>query len=66
VLCLVNVTASGFQVRRWVERLVSQLKSEGRGDNAGPALCTKNGVVLGRSILNGQLFDAIASSSGSP
>jgi len=44
-----------------VERLVNQLKSEGRGDNAGPALCTKNGMILlGRSVLNGELFDAIA------
>ena len=58
MLCLVNVTASGIHVRRWVERLVNQ--SEGRGDNARPALCTKNGMILERSVLTGELFDAIA------
>ena len=43
---------------------MSQLKSEGRGDNVGPTLCTKNGMVLGRSTLNGELFDAIAKVQG--
>ena len=53
---LANVTASGIQVRKWIERLVELLVSEGKHRFIGPAICDRDGVVLERWKLNNELF----------
>mmetsp|Transcript_11237 Transcript_11237/g.21026 ORF Transcript_11237/g.21026 Transcript_11237/m.21026 type:complete len:118 (+) Transcript_11237:166-519(+) len=51
---LVNVTRSGLEVRKLVERLARLLKSEGRDQSSipGPAFCDRHGAVLSYNTLN--------------
>jgi hypothetical protein len=52
---LVNRTASGIEVRKWVEWVIEVLKQE-RGQNThrkvGPAFCDEKGEVLSYSLVN--------------
>jgi hypothetical protein len=44
LMLVVSVTESGFEVRKWVERLVDLLKQERK--TVGPAFCQENGKVI--------------------
>ena len=53
----VNTTSSGLAVRKWVERLVMVLSSEGRG--FGPAFCKENGEVISYGSMNAEFVKQI-------
>ena len=59
LFALASETASGIQVRRWVERLVILLMREGRGGTVGPAICERDGFVMERWKINGILREEL-------
>ena len=54
----VNVTKSGFKVRKWVERLVRMLVKEGKTD--GPAICDKEGFLMESMTINKEFREQLA------
>ena len=60
MFALASVTASGIEVRKWVERLIILLIREGRGRSLGPAICEADGFVMERWKINGIIREALA------
>jgi len=59
---LVEVTKSGLEVRKWIDRMVKLLKGEGRGhisSSPGPAFCNKDGSMLSYQYLNSLFHDEL-------
>ena len=57
---VVGKTASGIPVRRWIERLVGVLRSEGKDKgNLGPAFCVPNGNVISYRNMDGEFHRAL-------
>ena len=52
ILVLVNVTDSGLEIRKWVDRLTALLAFEQRNLVIGPAICDSQGAVLSLRDLN--------------
>lgn len=59
VAVIVNITASGLNVRLWLERLVWLLRKEGKEREAGPAFCNPDGSMIRSYELNGELHSAL-------
>ena len=59
IIVLANITNGGLDIRRWVDLLSGLLREEGREDEIGPALCDRNGYMIERWRLNGELQNAI-------
>jgi hypothetical protein len=55
ILVLANTTRGGLEIRKWVDLLTGLLISEGRGGEVGPALCNKDGFMIEKWRLNGEL-----------
>lgn len=54
---LAAVTASGIQVRKWVDLLVALCRKEGRKN--GPEFCNHRGEVLSPRVMEGIILDSI-------
>lgn len=54
---LAAVTASGIQVRKWVDMLVAVCRKEQRTN--GPAFCDHRGEVLSSRVIEGVILDSI-------
>jgi hypothetical protein len=59
VIVLSNVTKSGLQIRKWIDRFTALLLSEGKGRTTGPAICDKDGFVLENWKINGELHQML-------
>ena len=59
ILALVLVTASGIEIRKWLERLIILLIREGRHKKVGPAVCERDGFLMARWKINGILCDTL-------
>ena len=59
LLVLANMTKSRIEVRKWIDLLTGLLRAEGRDKEVGPALCNKNGYMLERWKLNGELHSVL-------
>ena len=60
ILPLASVTASGIEVRWWMEALVKILEVERRSEGSpGPAFCDRSGFVLGSNFLNEKFHEAL-------
>jgi hypothetical protein len=59
LIVLANVTKGGINVRKWVEALVTMLKSEGRQKDVGPAICDTQGYQIEMWKLNDELQSMI-------
>jgi hypothetical protein len=55
IMVLANETKSRLKIRKWVDLLSGLLQVEGRSGEVGPAICDKDGTVLERWKLNGEL-----------
>ena len=60
IIVLANLTSSGLEIRKWVELLIGLLESEGRAGEVGPALCNKDGYMIEKWRLNGELHSIMA------
>lgn len=59
LLVMANTTSSGLEIRKWIERLGTLLRREGRHRAVGPAFCTRTGFVFERWRLNGILHETL-------
>ena len=59
LFALASVTASGIEVRKWVERLIILLMQEGRNRTLGPAICEADGFVMERWKINGIIREGL-------
>ena len=59
VAVITNVTASGLQIRLWLERLVWVLMQEGKEFVAGPAFCNHDGNMIRSFQLNEELHNML-------
>ena len=55
VMVLANETISGLKIRYWVDKFSELLKSEGRGNEPGPAVCNGDGYCMESWRLNEEL-----------
>ena len=55
IMVLANITKSGLMIRKWVDLLTGLLRAEGKGRDVRPALCNKNGYMMERWVINGEL-----------
>lgn len=60
IIVLSNVTDGGLNIRKWVDLLSGLLLFENREGEVGPALCNKNGYMIDRWRLNGELQSMMA------
>ena len=56
---------SGIPNRKWLERLVHLLRTEGRHKEVGPAFCDQEGFVISSSFLNKELHQLLSNLQGS-
>jgi hypothetical protein len=60
IIVLSNVTKSGLQIQKWIDRFTALLLSEGKGRTTGPAICDKDGFVLENWKINaGELHEML-------
>jgi hypothetical protein len=59
IIVLANETKSGLKIRKWVDLLSGLLKAEGKESEVGPAICNKDGFMMERWTLNGELHAAL-------
>ena len=59
ILALASKTASGIEIRKWLERLIILLIREGRDKKVGPAICERDGFLMERWKINGILRDSL-------
>jgi hypothetical protein len=59
IMVLANETKSGLKIRKWVDLLTGLLKAEGKDSEVGPAICNKDGYMMERWTLNGELHSAL-------
>ena len=55
IIVLANKTDGGLEVRKWVDRFTALLFAEGKHSSTGPAVCDREGFMLERWRLNGEL-----------
>jgi hypothetical protein len=57
---LVGTTASGIPIRKWIDRLVAVLRSEGKDKGGlGPAFCSQSGYVLSYRKMDWEFHKAL-------
>jgi hypothetical protein len=57
---LVGTTASGIPIRKWIDRLVAVLRSEGKDKGGlGPAFCSPSGYVLSYRKMDWEFHKAL-------
>jgi len=62
---LVGTTASGIPIRKWIDRLVAVLRSEGKDKGGlGPAFCSQSGYVLSYRKMDLEFRKAFAEGTG--
>ena len=59
ILAWASKTASGIEIRKWLERLIILLIREGRDRNVGPAICERDGFLMERWKINGILRESL-------
>jgi hypothetical protein len=59
VLVLANKTEGGLEIRKWTDRFTALLLAEGKHKTTGPAICDKDGYVLERWRVNGELHNVL-------
>ena len=59
VLVLANETEGGLEIRKWTDRFTALLLAEGKHKTTGPAICDKDGYVLERWRVNGELHNVL-------
>ena len=60
IIVLANITSSNLNIRKWVDLLSGLLNAEGRHTEVGPAICDKEGFMLERWKLNGELHSSLS------
>ena len=60
IVVLANKTVGGLEIRKWIQLLTGLLKAEGKDIEVGPAICNKDGFMLERWKLNGELHAALS------
>ena len=59
IVILSHMIKEGIPIRKWVEFFANMLKSEGRNNDVGPAICNKQGYQMEMWKLNGELHEMI-------
>jgi hypothetical protein len=59
IMVLASVTKSNLNIWKWVDLLSGLLRAERRHEDVGPAICDKEGCMLERWKLNGELHSML-------
>lgn len=59
LIVLANVSRSGLNIRKWVDRLSALLVWEEKAAEVGPAICDNDGTVYSSSFLNENLHSVL-------